>query len=178
MPAATAAVASKPAPDQEIPKVSGAPQEKIDTLEKRLTALEETISSLQAKALTRTDIESLELAVGKMQQEAEKAKVEAEEKARAEEAAKAVKTKAKAKVAKTKVKKTKTASVSRKAQPASNWVLKSAKPGMAWVAEKGSSELNTVSVGGTLRGIGKITSIEKDSAGRWVVGGTEGKISQ
>jgi hypothetical protein len=189
-PEAAAPVAEKAAAEQAAPKVSEASQEKVDTLEKRLAALEETITSLQAKMLTRADIESLAATVGKMQQEqdAEKAKAEAEEKTKAEaEAAKAQakeKVKAKAKPAAPKVKKAKSAPVPFKAQaaaasaPAPNWVLKSAKPGMAWVAEKGSAELNTISVGGTLPGIGKITAIEKDSSGRWVVSGTEGKISQ
>jgi hypothetical protein len=58
------------------------------------------------------------------------------------------------------------------------WVLKSAKPGMAWVAEPGSSELHTVSVGETVSGLGKIISIAPDAAGNWVVTGTKGKIAQ
>lgn len=60
----------------------------------------------------------------------------------------------------------------------SAWVLKSAKPGTAWVATKGSSELKTVSVGDVLSGVGKITSIDRDSSGRWVVSGTKGFVRQ
>src|SRR5262249_11799620 len=56
----------------------------------------------------------------------------------------------------------------------SNWVLKSAKPGTAWVSEPGSAEIRAVSVGETLNGLGKITSISQDSGGRWVVSGTKG----
>ncbi|MBW7910109.1 MAG: hypothetical protein H3C49_02380 [Alphaproteobacteria bacterium] len=59
-----------------------------------------------------------------------------------------------------------------------SWVLRSAKPGMAWVSEKGSSEMRTVSVGDTLAGIGKVTSIAADAQGRWVVNGTRGTINQ
>lgn len=58
------------------------------------------------------------------------------------------------------------------------WVLRSAKPGMAWVSEKGSSEMRTVSVGDSLAGIGKVTAIATDSQGRWVVNGTRGTINQ
>jgi len=58
------------------------------------------------------------------------------------------------------------------------WVLRSAKPGMAWVSEKGSNEMRTVSVGDTLSGIGKVTSIAADAQGRWVVNGTRGSINQ
>jgi hypothetical protein len=61
---------------------------------------------------------------------------------------------------------------------AHTWVLKSAKPGMAWVAETGSNELKTVTVGETLDGIGKITAIVKDSSGHWVVSGTKGILAQ
>lgn len=63
-------------------------------------------------------------------------------------------------------------------QSAQQWVLKSAKPGIAWVAQKGSSELKTVAVGDSLAGVGKITAIVKDSTGRWVVSGTRGRIGQ
>lgn len=59
-----------------------------------------------------------------------------------------------------------------------DWVLRSAKPGMAWVSEKGSTEMRTVSVGDTLAGIGKVTAIATDAQGRWVVNGTRGSINQ
>jgi len=58
------------------------------------------------------------------------------------------------------------------------WVLRSAKPGMAWVSEKGSSEMRTVAVGDTLAGIGKVTAITTDAQGRWIVNGTRGSINQ
>jgi hypothetical protein len=61
---------------------------------------------------------------------------------------------------------------------APEWVLKSAKPGLAMIAERGSNELRTIHVGDTLAGVGKIESIGKDEAGRWVVAGTRGRISQ
>jgi hypothetical protein len=60
----------------------------------------------------------------------------------------------------------------------SHWVLKSAKPGMAWIAEPGSAEIRTVSVGESVKGLGKVTSISQDSGGRWVVSGTRGQINQ
>jgi hypothetical protein len=61
---------------------------------------------------------------------------------------------------------------------APEWVLKSAKPGSAMIAERGSNELRTIHVGDTLAGVGKIESIGKDEAGRWVVAGSRGRISQ
>ncbi len=60
----------------------------------------------------------------------------------------------------------------------SRWVLKSAKPGMAWVAMPGSSEIKAVAVGDSLPGIGRVTAVGKDSAGRWTVSGTRGSINQ
>jgi hypothetical protein len=58
------------------------------------------------------------------------------------------------------------------------WVLRSAKPGMAWVSEKGSREMRTIAVGDTLAGIGKVTAITMDAQGRWSVNGTQGTINQ
>lgn len=65
-----------------------------------------------------------------------------------------------------------------KPAPAPRWVLKSAKPGVAWVAAPGSNELKAISVGETLPGIGRVTAVAKDSGGRWVVSGTKGMVSQ
>jgi len=58
------------------------------------------------------------------------------------------------------------------------WVLKAAKPGIAWVAKKGSDDLQVVETGDSLTGIGKVTAITRDSSGNWVVNGTKGRISQ
>lgn len=66
----------------------------------------------------------------------------------------------------------------KKMPPRKRWVLKSAKPGEAWVAEVGSSEMQVVSVGQVLNGVGRVTAIEQDDAGRWVVTGTRGKVAQ
>lgn len=58
------------------------------------------------------------------------------------------------------------------------WLLRSAKPGMAWVSQNGARELKTVSIGDVLPGVGKITLISQDESGRWVVSGTKGFIRQ
>ncbi len=58
------------------------------------------------------------------------------------------------------------------------WILKAAKPGVAWVAQKGSSDLHMVETGDSLTGIGKVTAIVRDSSGNWEVNGTKGRISQ
>jgi hypothetical protein len=59
-----------------------------------------------------------------------------------------------------------------------HWVLKAAKPGVAWVARKGSDDLHMVEPGDSLTGIGKVTSIVRSSSGYWMVNGTKGRISQ
>jgi hypothetical protein len=59
-----------------------------------------------------------------------------------------------------------------------SWVLKSATPGKAWIAEPGSAEIRTVAVGESIKGLGKITAISQDSGGHWIVAGTKGQINQ
>jgi intracellular multiplication protein IcmG len=177
MPAAATPMAIPPAAAPEAAKASSedtAAKEKINALEKRIASLEETLSSLQSKVVTKADIESLQISMDKLQQSAEKKSAEKQP----------VK---KAKTSKVKKAKRKTAITHPKATsstpsaplaPAVHWILKSAKPGTAWVAESGSNELHTVSVGDTLPGIGKVTEIAKDAAGLWIVTGSAGRISQ
>ena len=64
----------------------------------------------------------------------------------------------------------------RQAQPV-QWVLKGAQPGRAMVSRAGESEMRTVEVGDSLPGVGRISSIAYEN-GRWVVIGSEGRISQ
>ena len=65
--------------------------------------------------------------------------------------------------------------VSKPAAP--QWELRGASPREAYVAERGTQNLRTVSVGDTLHGIGRIQSITMEN-GRWVVRGTSGRINQ
>lgn len=60
---------------------------------------------------------------------------------------------------------------------ATTWVLKSAQPGSALLSRKGDSGTVSVSVGQTVQGIGRITSIDRQN-GRWVVQGTNGSVNQ
>lgn len=57
------------------------------------------------------------------------------------------------------------------------WVLKSAQPGKAVVANVKTNYLRSIEVGGILPEIGKIVSISRET-GRWVVQGSQGYISQ
>lgn len=163
-------------------KAPGATSDKAATLEKRIEALEKQVATLHEKSLTRKDLEELETSVGALQQRI------AEEKAAERQAAQqrgnhediqAAEPEKPKKARKAKVtqhrKEKKTPS---RLTLSKRWVLKAAKPGTAWVAEKDSTSLRAVSVGDSLSGVGKIKSITKDSFGHWVVNGTSGRITQ
>ncbi len=58
----------------------------------------------------------------------------------------------------------------------SNWVLRAASPGQAWVATSATShDLKQVQVGDKLTGIGRVTAIQKQGDA-WIVRGTKGSI--
>lgn len=57
------------------------------------------------------------------------------------------------------------------------WVLKGAQSGQAILGSLGHDDLRTVTVGETVSGLGRITSIERTGSG-WVVQGTSGSVSQ
>jgi len=117
-----------------------------------------------------TRIELLEKRIGKLEEEIGKLRQNKVSGKKASNNDVKVKKVSKVKKVKRKVK------ASRKKAP--EWVLRAARPGMAWVSERGSSKLRTVTVGEKLDGIGKINAIVKDSSGYWVVDGVSGRISQ
>lgn len=61
-------------------------------------------------------------------------------------------------------------------QPVS-WVLKSAQPGKATIAETGSGDLKTIEIGQKVSGLGQIMSIQIEN-GLWVVRGSKKTITQ
>ncbi|MCF8496604.1 MAG: hypothetical protein K9G62_08065 [Alphaproteobacteria bacterium] len=65
----------------------------------------------------------------------------------------------------------------RTAQKKSGWILRSAQPGQAVLGKKGTEDLQTVSVGQTVSGLGRIKSISVEN-GKWWVRGTQGSVSQ
>ncbi len=69
--------------------------------------------------------------------------------------------------------------VSKKKQVRSKvfWTLRSAQSGRATLSSSTSGGLYNAEVGDTLPGLGKITSIAKEN-GKWVVRGTQGRVSQ
>lgn len=131
-------------------------------LEDRLNALEAKFDALNESQVKKSDIEALQASVVKLQQEIARGVTRnavSQTPAVAHHHA-AHKTEKAPSVSKT------------------HWVLKSAKPGTAWVSAEGTDDLRTVSVGDSLPGIGKITSVSVGSDGHWAVIGTHGKINQ
>ena len=63
------------------------------------------------------------------------------------------------------------------AKPAAKWVLRAAQPGRAWVSRSGERDMQSVEVGQSLPGIGRISAITFD-AGAWKITGTQGVIAQ
>lgn len=61
--------------------------------------------------------------------------------------------------------------------PKITWDLRGASNGQAVLAMRGTQNLNTVQVGQTVRGLGRITSITQEN-GQWVVRGTNGVVRQ
>ncbi len=64
-----------------------------------------------------------------------------------------------------------------KPAPTSQWELRAAQPGRAWVSPQGSRDMQSVVVGDTLAGIGKVTGIVYQN-GQWTIQGTQGAIHQ
>ena len=77
--------------------------------------------------------------------------------------------------------KPKTATTSKTAAPAAassaRWELRAAQPGRAWVSKPGERDMQSVEIGQSLPGIGRVTGIVYQS-GRWTVQGTSGQINQ
>jgi hypothetical protein len=62
------------------------------------------------------------------------------------------------------------------AAPFQGWILRSAQPGSAWLSQGPySSDLRRVVPGDKVQGLGTVTAI-RQSAGRWVVEGTQGAV--
>lgn len=140
-------------------KAVAALEEEVAALEKEVSTLEKSIADLKQTTVSKSDAAALKAALAAIEKTDSKPVVTDKT-----ETAKPAATKSAPAVQKPVVRK--------------SWVLRSAKPGMAWISEKGSNEIKTISVGDHVSGIGKVTDIATDDSGRWVVSGTRGKINQ
>lgn len=180
--AETTAVVADAAPvDATAPAAAPAPvasTPQVGALEERLGVIEQALATIEDNAVTKADLASLQDSIAKLQQqlESQPAKTATSKQADTPKITSATKKPAvKRQPVATPAKKAAPAAV---AAPSKSWVLNAAKPGMAWVSERGTKEFRTVSVGDTLPGIGRITSIDVGGNGLWVVVGTNGRISQ
>ncbi|MEC7576518.1 MAG: hypothetical protein VX468_04255, partial [Pseudomonadota bacterium] len=57
------------------------------------------------------------------------------------------------------------------------WVLKGIAQGQAWIAKEGSNDIKKVTVGDTVQGLGKITSVGLEN-NVWTVRGSQGSVTQ
>ena len=72
----------------------------------------------------------------------------------------------------------KSAPVKAKPKAHKNWVLRSAKPGVAWISEKNSNDLKKIKVGDTISGLGNIQSITHTRSQGWVIQASLGSLKQ
>lgn len=142
----------------DTPRAVVASEKEVAALKSEVTTLEKQVADLKKTTVSKTDSAALKAALVALEKAAP---------------ADTVKTADSKPAAATKPVAVKPAAPVRK-----SWVLRSAKPGMAWISEKGSGEIKTIAVGDNVSGIGKVTDITTDASGRWVVSGTRGKINQ
>ncbi|NQZ13747.1 MAG: hypothetical protein HRT94_02830 [Alphaproteobacteria bacterium] len=70
-----------------------------------------------------------------------------------------------------------TSKINKPKSSSAQWELKAAQPGKAWISQKGKSNIQPVLVGDKVAGVGRIQSIQM-SGSKWVITGSEGKITQ
>lgn len=168
-------VAAFSAADERMPAVK---TEQLIDLEDRMSVLEKAVSGLEKSVATKKDLSALQGDLSSLQADIRSLRSELKKAASApRNVAPAPKAAASA-GSETSSVKAKTATVAKPA-PQREWVMVSAQPGTAWISEKGSSGKREVSVGDTVPGLGRITSVAPDTAtGRWVVKGTRGTLHQ
>lgn len=161
---------------ESIPASAPVATAEITALQGRIDSLEKSLAEIETRVATKADVSALKASVDELQQSLKKSggTIREESPSAASPVEKAVK-----KTAATKAPAAAKPVIKESPAPAAtSWVLRSAKPGTAWISPEGTTEMKTVVVGDTLDGLGKITAIFKDSSGRWVVKGTKGSVNQ
>lgn len=143
---------------------------RLETLEDRMAKLEDMLKRIESKMVDTSQLNALRVEIGALEQDI----------ANQEPVSAPAPT--------PQVKQEQTDAAAPKEEPemrqkvssglAPKWVLRSAKPGQAWVSESGSNEMRSIAVGDVLAGIGKIESISLNDQKKWVVKGTRGNIAQ
>lgn len=150
--------------------------EQVIDLEDRMSVLENAVHSLEKTVVTKKDLSGLKSNVSSLQADIKALRSELKKTASvARSAASAPRAVSPSSVSTTTTKPVKTAT----AAPKREWVMVSAQPGTAWISEKGSSSKREISVGDTVPGLGRITSIAPSAgSGLWIVKGTKGTLQQ
>lgn len=134
-------------------------QEKVETLEKELGEVKSRLPEKEEIKSLRESIAALESAVKKLSQTSAPAPASSSSGTKKSSPARP---------------KTVTAAVKKETQ----WQLRSAKAGEAWLSPKGSEDVRLVREGDDLPGLGKVLSIRKTQAGLWVVEGSRKTVTQ
>ncbi len=187
-PAETVPVAQAPAaaaPDTKaLEKLDGRLEDVVKRMEQIETDLGSVKNSKQADTQNLQDtIESLKAEIAELknrpaaapvsQRASKSPREEVEEPAADEPVEEAPRKKAPRKVAKAKPAVAKAAP----AAASGRWELRAAQPGRAWVSKPGERDMQSVEIGQTIAGVGRVTGILYQN-GRWTVQGTQGQINQ
>lgn len=152
---------------------------RLDRVERKLDGLENTnsgsVDSQELKAVKRS-LRSLENKIARLPAQTDRA---ASQKTSASKAPARSPVKSSTRVTSSDIQKTNQASVAQSVEKQinQNWVLRAAQPGSAMVSDKKRQNVRDVKVGDRLAGIGQIVNIGIVD-GKWVVEGTEGRITQ
>lgn len=149
---------------------------RLDALADRLSVMEQQVVQLRESG--QTDLEGLEKEIASLKSGLNRTAAPAPAAATPAPAPKREAPKAAAPAPKQETRPAPRAPAPAAATSASGaWELRAAQPGRAWVSRPGSREMQSVSVGDTLGGIGQIVRIDYAN-GRWTVVGTQGQIRQ
>lgn len=184
------------APPATTTEIAAAPQtemspdivQKLDSIATRLGGIEEQIGNLKDNTARKGELTEIQTALQRLEKRMgvldEKIKTASEQKPAAQEKSPEARPEKKTEITPRpaprpeKTAPTKPiAAPQPAAAPPARWVLKSALPGKALVAREGDPQILSIEPGANLPGIGRITDIFVEQ-GRWVVQGTDGRITQ
>ena len=153
---ATVATETKAPTPAAAANMTSIPSSELDEMRKTIAALEAKVKDLESKPATVTMNNTEQSSIADQVTETPKKKPAPKKKKPA-------------------VKKQTTAKAKTTSTP--SWELRGIAGGEAVVAKRGSDDFQTVGVGDTLSGVGRVTAIHNEG-GTWVIEGTNGKIRQ
>jgi len=150
--------------------------ENMIDLEDRMSVLENAVHGLEKTVVTKKDMSGLKNDVSSLQAEIKALRSELK---KASSVSRNISSTPKTATSSTTGMAVEKPVAAVKTTPKREWVMVSAQPGTAWISEKGSNSKREVSVGDTVPGLGRITSIAPSAGtGRWIIQGTAGTLAQ